>query len=467
MLAIAIFAGLSIAAAISSEGFLEADACTHYLYARFAFQQPHYFVNVWGRPVCTTLYAIPAAIGGRLGVRLTSLLVAIGCALVAWRIAADQQYRRPALALIFTLAQPLVFLHSFSELTELPFALMIGVAFWAYQKRRWWAMAILAGFSPLARPEGFGFIILAAVGLAAHRRLRWLALLILPLVLWSYVGWNMYGRVGHWWRWLVDNWPYAAESVYRPGSIFHFVALLPAVTSPLIFPATCLGIWQNLRPGRRDHHLMLVAIIPLLILVAHSVLYALGKLASSGEIRYLLTVAPFWGLLSARGWEWLFERLGLRRPLAWAAIAAILPASFNMFYKVLPLVYDADWIRARRAAWWYQHGGWAEAFPRVAAAHPAIYYFLDISGSDPHKALEWRKDLLAHPPQGTIVIFDPMYAVSNSDANRCVSLNELLSVGWIDATSHVPTIGPGWRVLLSPQNAFGRDADMPVPQNFP
>src|SRR5437762_14392282 len=68
-----IFSVLSIWGAVKSEGFLEADACTHYQYARFALGEPHYLVNVWGRPFATALYAIPAVLTGRIGVRLTSL----------------------------------------------------------------------------------------------------------------------------------------------------------------------------------------------------------------------------------------------------------------------------------------------------------------------------------------------------------------------------------------------------------
>ncbi|HMB95766.1 MAG TPA: hypothetical protein VKK61_06980, partial [Tepidisphaeraceae bacterium] len=188
ILAIAIFALFSIWAAITSVGFLEADSCTHYLYARFALQDTSLLVNVWGRPICTALYAIPATLFGRLGVRFTSLLVAIACGLIAYRIAKNQGYRWPSLALIFTLAQPLVFLHSFTELTELPFALMLALGFLAYQKRQWLAMTILIGFTPLARPEGFAFVALAALALIAHRRWWWLVVLPMPLVLWNHAG---------------------------------------------------------------------------------------------------------------------------------------------------------------------------------------------------------------------------------------------------------------------------------------
>src|SRR5437764_857034 len=181
LVAITIFAGLSLWAAAASDGFLEADSCTHYIYARYAFAEPHLFVNIWGRPVCTGVYSIGAHFVGRMGVRVTSLCIAVGIALIVMQIARGQGWRSPAsvLALIFTLAQPLVFLHSFSELTELPFALLLGLAFVAYQGRRWSCVALVASILPLSRPEGFGFLAIVAVALLLHRRFLWL--LVLPV----------------------------------------------------------------------------------------------------------------------------------------------------------------------------------------------------------------------------------------------------------------------------------------------
>ncbi|WP_428938751.1 hypothetical protein [Fontivita pretiosa] len=464
-LSIGIFAALSVAAAVSSEGFLEADACTHYLYARFAWEQPHYFVNVWGRPICTGIYAVPALLGGRLGVRLMSCAIAIACALVAYRIAVNQRYRWPVLALIFTLAQPLVFLHSFSELTELPFSLLVGLAFWAYQRRRWPAMALLAGLMPLGRPEGFGFILLAAAALMAHRRWWWLLILPIPLILWNHAGWLLYGKPGPWWRWLADNWPYAGQSLYESGTVFRFVLFLPAIVSPIVFPATCVGITRSLMSRQREQ--TLIAAIPLLILLVHSVLYAAGRLASSGEIRYMLVVAPLWGLLSACGWQWVFERFNWRRPVLFAGIAALAPILANVYYKVVPVVLDEDWHRARRAVLWYQHCGIAADFPRIATAHQAIYYFMDMVGTSP-RALEWRRELMADSSTpGVIVIYDPMYSIYNSDANRKVTLEDLRAAGWIDVTDRAATLGPGWHVLLSRKDAAGRDVDAQALRYFP
>src|ERR1041385_6774485 len=103
IIAASFFSSLSIWAAVKSQGFLEADACTHFQYARFALGEPHYLVNVWGRPFVTALYAIPAVLAGRIGVRMASLACALLIALAAYRIAKKLEYRYPALAFVYTL----------------------------------------------------------------------------------------------------------------------------------------------------------------------------------------------------------------------------------------------------------------------------------------------------------------------------------------------------------------------------
>src|SRR3954470_21889867 len=168
-IAIVIFAVFSTTAAIYSRGFLEADGCTHFLYSRFVWQEHHLITNVWGRPFCTAIYAIPALFH-RQGVRSASMIMAVGICLITFRIAKRQGYPLPGLAGIFLLGQPFLFLHSFSELTEIPFALLVTIALWAYQTRRFVTVAIVVALMPTARPEGFGFIALAMAAFILHGR---------------------------------------------------------------------------------------------------------------------------------------------------------------------------------------------------------------------------------------------------------------------------------------------------------
>ena len=59
------FADLAqLRAAVKSRGFIESDGATHFIFARHAFEQPIYFVDIWGRPLCTSLFSVPARLGG-------------------------------------------------------------------------------------------------------------------------------------------------------------------------------------------------------------------------------------------------------------------------------------------------------------------------------------------------------------------------------------------------------------------
>lgn len=434
--AVIVFAALSLTCAISSDGFLTADALTHYLYAKYAFAEPYLLVDVWGRPLVTALYAIPAMLGGRLGVRVTALLLALVCSISAYQIARGQGIRRPVLALLFTLAQPLVFLNSFAEMTELPFATLAGLAFWAYLARRWWTAAALVALLPLARPEGFEFIALAALGLALNRKFLPLLLLPLPLLVWNHAGWELFGREGAWWRWLPDHWPYARDSAYPAGHLLQFVYFLPAVVGPLILPATLVGMWLSIggKP-ESDRHLracrLMTAVIPLSILAVHSLLYAFGKMASYGEPRYLLVAAPFWAVLSARGWEWMTDALYWRRPVRWALIASVLPASALLYHRVLPLRRPAHWETAERVAGEIRERLAPAGYTKVLVAHPAVFYYLGISPTDRGRTLEWRRDTVAYPARGATLVWDPIYSPRNATAERSLSLAEIRSAGWI------------------------------------
>lgn len=514
VVALLIFASLSIWQAIASKGFLEADGCTHYMYARWAFTYPVYFVDIWGRPFKTALYAPAAATIGLVGVRLTSLAVAITISFIAYSIAKGQKHRWPALALIFTLAQPLVFLHSFSELTELPFAMLLGLAFLAYQRSRWWLLAALAGLLPLSRPEGFGFLVLVCLLLALHRRWFAIPLLAIPVIGWQIAGAVMYHEPGNWWKWLPTHWPYAGDSLYPRGPIWHFAVLLPAVVGPMLFPFVLLGFWRGVRASldaRRDgveaaqpaaqvglrvvflaiqksHETrcdVLIVAIPFLIFAGHSILYALGKMASNGELRYMLIVAPFWALLAAKGWEWAWERFagkteittadgdgdscepsyvaqtsaysGWRSPFRYAAVAALVPVLANFGYKVLPLVQTEDWQTAARIAEWYKTSGVEKDYPYILAAHPGVAYALDRCPLDP-KVVEWRRPFLIAPPDGTLLIWHEMYAQYNADSSRSIQLRELWESGeYVNPDFRVDPKLPAaeWNVIRSARKVDG------------
>ena len=436
----AIFAALSVICAVLSDGFVTFDACTHYLYARFAFSDPVNLVDVWGRPFCTELFALPARLGGRLGVRIVSMLVAIGCGMVAWRIARGQRQRWPVLALLFTLGQPLLFVYSFAEMTELPFALLLVGAFLAFQGRRWFWAALLAGLTPTARPEGFGFVLLGGFALLVYRRWMLLPVLLLPLAAWDIGGWAITARTSPWWRWLIDAWPWSAGSLYGRGNPLTFVAALPLIVSPLVLPATLIGLWRNLVDPWREQsdnglHLRIcrvsTAVIPLGVLIVHSLLRALGKLGSYGEPRYLLIAAPLWGVLSARGWQWAFDRLRWKHPIRWALGALALPILLDAIWPVVPLHLTQDWKTAERFSEWYKSSPRRRDYPNLVASHPGIFYFLNEDPSGRARRGGFTRGVLESPPPGTLLVWDPILSSRNANVNDATTLAAIDRAGWM------------------------------------
>jgi len=435
-----VFVVLAILGAFFSDGFVTADACTHYLFAKYAFSDPVNFVDVWARPLCTLIDAIPAHFGNVLLVRLTHIAIAIGCAVVARAIARTQSIPRPGLALLFTLGAPLFFIFSFSEMTELPLALVLGLAFLCYQKERWLTFAFLAGLLPTARPEGFGFVALVAIALLLHR--RWLSLipLIAPLLAWDLAGWLLTNRPVAWYAWLVHAWPWSEQGLYGRGNIFTFVAVLPVIVPPLILPATLVGIGRSLtlrKSGSNAHRhtricRVLIAAIPLSILVGHSMLRFFGKFGSFGEARYLLICAPFWGVLSAWGFESISQRLHFRHPWRIATVAVILPALINLISPAVPIHLAPDWQTARRFADVYQSEHLEDHYPHVIAAHPAVPYFLHTDPNAGNRQDAFTAARIKSLPPGTLLIWDPVYCTTNAIAEDAFTPDQLRAAGWIE-----------------------------------
>ena len=494
------FALLSAMMAVASGGFLEADGVTHYLYARWASTHPALLFDVWGRPVVTALHAGPAQVPGTrfglpvslIGVRLTSLLVALACAAVAWRVArmgplaaslatrggdggdekaptgrasqATPLTRRPALAGVFTLASPLVFLHSFSELTELPFALLSIACLLAYATRRWVALALLAGLLPAARPEGIGFLGIIAVGLILHRRLFALPLVLVGPAVWAVGGWVMHGRPGvggehalaalpAWLAgplaWLPANWPYSGDSAYDPGPLLKFVGMLPAVVGPGLLPFTLIGVIACLRgwrDWRRDHAARvagLVAAVPLFVLIVHSLLHWTGRMASSGDVRYLVAVAPFWGILTARGFAAAAAALAWRRPyLVATALAAVPPIALQTVYPIVPLAMTGDAREAQDVVAPWLAANPIEGRPDLRVDHPVVMY---ANGLDPLR--RGSLDLAYERPPGVAWVWHEIYSRYNADGRLTIEAAVPPSLGWTDAT---PADWPdGWRLFVS------------------
>ena len=469
-IAAAVYAALSAWMAVASHGFLEADGITHYLARRFALTQPLHLVSIWSRPLCVAMYAPISYATGLIGTRLESLALVLAMTGLTVAIARRLGLKRPAWAGLLLLTQPLLFAHSFSELTEVPFALLLAAAFYAYQRKWFGVMAALIAVAPLGRPEGFGLLLVAAVALVLHRRWAWLALLPAGLAVWSYAGWVAFGRAESypWWRWLPENWPYSPDSVYGHGSVFKFLLILPSITGPIAFGFAAFGVVALLRVGRPllaaarsfmtghcERCRVLVVLIPIGVLLIHSLLWATGKMASNGEPRYLLVAAPFWAIISAAGLERLTRRYAWRRPLALVLINAALPVAFNLSYPCFPLgMQDDDRLATAVGVWMRDHDDYRERYPLLYTWMPHMYLQLDVDKLDPHMGGQPTKAQARSPKPGTIMVWDSTYSVFNSSADYVVPESVLAEGGWRQVWE-TSVGGHTAKIFVSPQDNSG------------
>ncbi len=449
---------------------------THFLYARHALSEPWVLADVWGRPTVKLLHVLPAQVPGQIlglptalvAVRLTSLAMALVAALLTWRIARRLGGPRPMWAGLCLLASPLVFLHASAVLTELPFAALAAAATLCYARRQFLLAALLVGLLPATRPEGIGVLLVTAVALLLHRKWLILPALAVGPLLWAVAGWWLTGRpaapadsavatrlgmlpapIVDILAWLPAAWPYSGQSTYDSGPLLKFVGMLPAVVGPGLLPFVLVGVVVSLRRGlmwHREHAArveLAVVGLPVGVLGVHSLLHWTGSMASSGDVRYLVAVTPYWALLAWRGFTTIappWPRLTL------AVLILVPPLLLQAVYPVVPLRADAGATAARDVAAWYTSPASAELRedrPRLVVDHPSFRFS---AGTTPFNG--GGRSLVQEAPAGTLYLWDDIYSTHNAAVERTVDAAAFAAAGWIDRT---PADFPGnWRLFASP-----------------
>jgi len=157
-----------------SQGALQADDITHHLMARFAWRDPRFLLDCWGRPGFTLLH-FPLARFGMFGSRVTSALLSAGSAWLAYLLARRLGVRRPYLAPLLLYAQPLFTMLAFTSLTETALAFYFVLALWLWSRDRLMLSAAVISLGMVTRHEAclwvgvWGIALLVRLVLSARR----------------------------------------------------------------------------------------------------------------------------------------------------------------------------------------------------------------------------------------------------------------------------------------------------------
>jgi hypothetical protein len=455
-----VFLGLAALFGIRSTAFHEADDVTHYAFSRWLFRYPAKIVDIWGRPLVTGFYALPAQLGPTAA-RISSVFLG---AIVAWasvRLFQRAGGRLPALAVACTLGMPFVFLQLYGILTEIMFAATLGAGFVAYRRGMPRVAAISWSLMPLARPEGFFlapvFALVFLSVLSAHRsrrgslaRFSCAALLGAGTLAWWLAGLPIYRRA----LWMVEEWPknWRVESVYGDGHPLLFVGFLVLVATPVLFPFTVVGAVRFWRARLR-----LEVVVIAYIVLLHTILRTFGLFGSAGYPRYLVTLAPLVGALSATGveaaiaaWEARHRPLSTRgRAAVVLALVAVLVGGVVVWPHSGPIHGGAD-AQMIRGVWpWCARAIERDPNVRFVADHPYFFALGDVDRV--RNGMPFQPHAVAYAEVGTIAIFESKFAARYSGMRDPA----MLEAHGFERVPNEEVVGPGPYPWEGPLPAWG------------
>jgi hypothetical protein len=417
--ALALMALLGVGLIFLFPGCPEQDTDYHFLGARSAWSNPSLFVDVWGRPLYTTFYALPAVLGFTAA-RFFAVGIGLAIAWQTWRLARDLRLERAWLVIPLLLGQP-VFFELFPDLlTEPLFALVFVVAL-RWHLRGWTCRGMLAAsLLPLARPEGVFLCLLWGVWVVTKKAnptnspqmsvgLRLIRAVASTLILATgvFIWWIAATCITRDPFFILHNWPATwHQDVYGRGTLISYGQRALEFTGMLLAVPFVLGLCRKIRARTW----IPVTTSFLLLFILHTVFRAYGLFGEAGYPRYMVTVAPAIAVLTLEGWNIIASRLAHwprfgSRMLAAIVLSVSLTASF-CYLDWFPWARDPIAIR-EMSDWFHEH---PEPYQRLvwSNARMCIDSGLTLKESPVLRSSnrETTLALLRDAPSGTLVFWD-------------------------------------------------------------
>jgi hypothetical protein len=415
-------------------GSPEQDVDYHFLMARTAWVDHFYFVDVWGRPLFTTLFA-PVALLGFMPARFLALAISVAAAWQTYRVACDLRMPRAWLVIPFLLGQQ-TFFELYSNLfTELLFALVLVVALRCHISGRIKSGMLVASLLPLARPEGVFVCLFWGLWIAfdvwrlefgvrrsadresaanAREQSRIARTRSLPSAMGAIV--ILASGVVIWWLaaslltgdplFILHNWPATWHTdMYGHGTFLSYAQRSQEFVGVILILPFFLGLLR----GFGTWSLSLITAVFLVLFLLHSVFVRYGLFGEAGFPRYMVSVAPAIAVLTLEGWNAVFS-VKILRPLA--TIAGWATVTFSILQSVhyldgmiwardavaIDQIVDREWTRT------YAN----KSMPGLIWSNGRMCIDLDrdLKDSPPATNRERLMALLEKDPLGTIVFWD-------------------------------------------------------------
>lgn len=394
-----------------------ADSITHYQISKYSWSHPNLLMDQWGKPLFTILFS-PIAQWGFLAVNVANMFLILLGGHLAFKIAQHFNIKRPHWVSLIYFFTPILLGNSKSGLTEPICALFLILFLYYATQEKWTLAALILGFMPFARSEGFVMVLLAIIFFALSKRWKQIPYLLIGTLIFNTLGFWVTGKA----LWIFDNNPYinTGIKVYGSGSFFHFFILaVPMFGIPFLLVLFESGknfalVPQIFKTRNWDHQKQIKFWLILGsfwgYFMAHTVLWWLGMWASLGLIRVMMVITVPFAILAVMGWERLeatkirFANTKMKTAFTILVIAA--PFIMRLFsfqeIKVFPNMGSEE--KVNRKLYGQLISTYEMEGKKTFTAHPYINLLLDIDPFDTHindRLHNWHK-----AQKGDLVIWD-------------------------------------------------------------
>jgi hypothetical protein len=292
---------------LSSRGFYHIDECAHFLYSRFVLQSLPITVETWHRPGRLWLFAGPAQLG-HVFTMFFCLVLFLCLLFVTYRIAKLKGIKHAEWVVLLVGLQPVLFDISYACLNEAPTALVIMLSYWFHlRKKLGWSIAI-ASLVFLFRFEMYSFALLLFLLYLWKREWKILPLILLGPLLWIGYSTIISGDVMTFFR----EWSrFSHLGKFVPGvSVTHYVENLQTIFGFGQVALFVIGVVFIIRAKKSADYGIIYFTIAINIIIntltGADIFHWTGSI---GELRYVATVGPFFGIVLVYGLSEILERM--------------------------------------------------------------------------------------------------------------------------------------------------------------
>lgn len=402
------------------------DSVMHYLYSRYAFKYPEFFLHHWGKPVFILLSA-PLAQLGFAGIKIFNCLIGILTAWFVYLTSRRLEIKLSYVSIIFLFLAPKYFLALYSGLTEPLFGFFLILSIYLFLKEKFILSLVVVSFMPFVRSEGLLIMIVFFIFLIITKRFRFIPFLIAGHVAYAIVGYFYY----HDFLWVINKIPYGKSMNYGSGELLHFVEHLPYVLGTPLLVFFVLGLIYILLAvfitKIRNNKLFLEEFFLvygcfMAYFVAHTIFWWKGTFGSFGLDRVLVAIVPLAAIICLRGLNLLshntlFKKKMIRNTIF---IIGILIVLFFPFTKNNVAVITAKALKLsdeqqlmNEIGKWYRNSKFTNA--QIYYSHPYFALGLDIDPFDQNKLIKMYNVKKPGVAKNNLILWDPWFSVTAHD----------------------------------------------------